>query len=309
MLRPLLVVAISMLSVSPLLVASIEAVEPPEPGVGEQDPSSAAPCRPPLSTKDAVGQDLRCWRTIMNSTDFTEFAAYLRHFPTGAFRALAAFRLNGLLAEAESTPCRPGSSTTDILEQDVRCWRTIVNSTDPAEFEGYLRLFPRGAFRALAVSRLNALLAAAAANPRREQAGCFVCSANGAWRFEPTLIVPTGRFGKATDTTEEGEIEVFRKNQLSVQLAGVDLAMRKPRWLTLGWNTGLGIGEYDDYGLVAVSASLFVQIRNVYRFEYGFMYLRSAKPGLDSTQRDRTARFFGISFPGLSDKIKQLISR
>ena len=247
--RKLLVVSISMSFFSPLLAAPAEAVEPPEPvAVGEQEPSGAS-------------------------------------------------------------PCRPRSSSTAALEQDVWCWRTIVNSTDPAEFEAYLRHFPTGVFRALAVSRLNALLAEAAPNPRREQAGCFACSASGTWRFEPTLVVPTGRFGKATDTTQEGEIEVFRKSQFSLQLAGVDLAMRKPRWFTLGWNNGLGIGQYDDYGLVAVSTSVFIQIRNVYRFEYGHMYLRSAKPGLNSTQRDRTARFVGVSFPGLSDKLKQLISR
>ncbi len=206
---------------------------------------------------------------------------------------------------ATASPCHPSSRTPHDLRQDVMCWQTIVNSTDPKDFEGYLRHFPKGVFRALAISHLNALLAQAAPNPRRQQAGCFACSANGTWRFEPTLVVPAGRFEKATDSAEPGEID-FR-NGLSLQLAGVDVAMRKPRWLTLGLNAGFGIGQYDDFGLMAVSSSVFVQIRNVYRFDYGRMYLRSANPGLDDTQRDRTGFFFGVSFPGLSDKLKQLI--
>ena len=102
---------------------------------------------------------------------------------------------------------------------------------------------------------------------------------------------------------------MFRGQQLNLQLAGVDLAMRKPRWFMVGGNAGVGIGQYEDYGLFAVSGSFFIQIRNLYRFEFGRMYVRSANPDLDPTQRDRTARFFAVSFPGLSDKLKQLISR
>ena len=208
-----------------------------------------------------------------------------------------------------SSPCRP-PSPPGTLEQDVQCWRTIVNSTKAADFEAYLRHFRNGAFRALAVSRLNAALAQEAPNPRLEQAGCFACSANGVWRFEPTLVIPgAGRLPTGTDTPDEGEIEPFERDQLSLQVAGLDAAWRPLRWLTLGFNGGMGIGEYDDYDLVAFTGSAFVQFRQVYRIEYGLMYLRSTKPELDSTQNDRTATFIGLSFPGLSDKLKQLISR
>lgn len=206
-----------------------------------------------------------------------------------------------------ASPCRPPSSQTATIEQDVRCWRAIVNGTDPAEYEAYLKHFPSGVFRALAVSRLNALLAEAAPNPRREQAGCFYCSPSGTWRVEPTLVVPKGRFVEATDSADEGEIEGFPGNA-SLQLGGVDFAMRRPRWFKVGGNVGLGIGQHKDYGLFTASGSVFVQLR-AYRFEYGYMYLRSANPDLDSTQRDRTVRFFGVAFPGLSDALMQLISR
>ena len=40
-------------------------------------------------------------------------------------------------------------------------WQTIMNSTDPADFEAYLAQFPEGVFRVLAENRLAALGAAA----------------------------------------------------------------------------------------------------------------------------------------------------
>ena len=42
-------------------------------------------------------------------------------------------------------------------------WQSIMNSTNPAEFEAYLSQFPNGVFRALAQARLAALRSAAAA--------------------------------------------------------------------------------------------------------------------------------------------------
>ena len=44
-------------------------------------------------------------------------------------------------------------------------WQSIMNSTNPAEFEAYLEQFPNGVFRALAQARLSALHAPAGATP------------------------------------------------------------------------------------------------------------------------------------------------
>ena len=41
-------------------------------------------------------------------------------------------------------------------EQDTVFWQSIMNSTDPADFEAYLRQFPQGVFRTLAQNRLAA---------------------------------------------------------------------------------------------------------------------------------------------------------
>ena len=45
-------------------------------------------------------------------------------------------------------------------------WQSIVNSTDPADFEAYLAQFPNGVFRALAQNRLSALGAPSGAAAR-----------------------------------------------------------------------------------------------------------------------------------------------
>ena len=42
-------------------------------------------------------------------------------------------------------------------EQENLFWQSIVNSTDPADFEAYLEVFPNGVFRRLAENRLAAL--------------------------------------------------------------------------------------------------------------------------------------------------------
>lgn len=44
-------------------------------------------------------------------------------------------------------------------------WQSIVDSTDPADFEAYLEVFPNGVFRRLAENRLSALQSARGASP------------------------------------------------------------------------------------------------------------------------------------------------
>ena len=51
------------------------------------------------------------------------------------------------------------------VELEALFWQSIVNSTDPADFEAYLEEFPNGVFRRLAQNRLSALRAAANAPP------------------------------------------------------------------------------------------------------------------------------------------------
>ena len=60
------------------------------------------------------------------------------------------------VSAAQQQPSSPSSS-----ELEVVFWQSIATSTNPAEFEAYLRQFPNGIFRELAQIRLEALRAAA----------------------------------------------------------------------------------------------------------------------------------------------------
>ena len=52
-------------------------------------------------------------------------------------------------------------------EQENLFWQSIANSTDPADFEAYLEVFPNGVFRRLAENRLRSLRSPPAAASRR----------------------------------------------------------------------------------------------------------------------------------------------
>lgn len=57
---------------------------------------------------------------------------------------------------ASASP-QPAAATAGTQELEVVFWQSIVNSTNPAEFEAYLEQFPNGVFRTLAEARLAAL--------------------------------------------------------------------------------------------------------------------------------------------------------
>jgi len=63
---------------------------------------------------------------------------------------------------AATTQARSAPASAEL---DGLFWQSIMNSTNPAEFEAYLAQFPNGVFRALAQARLAALRSAAA-DPR-----------------------------------------------------------------------------------------------------------------------------------------------
>lgn len=59
------------------------------------------------------------------------------------------------VARAESQPAPPSS----LLAVELSFWESIKNSSDPAEFEAYLKKYPQGEFAELARIRLRALAA------------------------------------------------------------------------------------------------------------------------------------------------------
>ena len=65
------------------------------------------------------------------------------------------------VAAARQTAGQPAPSPADLASENL-FWQSIVNSTNPADFEAYLEAFPDGLFRRLAQNRLDTLSATVA---------------------------------------------------------------------------------------------------------------------------------------------------
>ena len=101
---------------------------------------------------------------------------------------------------ASATGQQPAAATP---EQENLFWQSIVNSTNPADFEAYLAQFPNGVFRALAQNRLTAMREPAAGD--RPAAG----GPRGGGAGTPTAA--TGRIAStpADAPQRAGELRVF----------------------------------------------------------------------------------------------------
>ena len=75
--------------------------------------------------------------------------------------------LSGASAAAPVAAAAPvgGATTAALLQQENLFWESIRASTNPADFDEYLRQFPAGVYRGLATNRLAALRPAVAADP------------------------------------------------------------------------------------------------------------------------------------------------
>ena len=69
------------------------------------------------------------------------------------------------VAQQSSTATAPAASSGATAELEGLFWQSIMNSTNPADFEAYLEQFPNGVFRALAQNRLVALQSTAGGAP------------------------------------------------------------------------------------------------------------------------------------------------
>ena len=76
-------------------------------------------------------------------------------------------------ADAAAAPAVSGAqqSAAASAELEGLFWQSVMNSTNPAEFEAYLRRFPDGLFSELAEARLSALRAPAGGPPGAAGAG------------------------------------------------------------------------------------------------------------------------------------------
>ena len=139
----------------------------------------------------------------------------------------------------------------------------------------------------------------------------LACWKNGKVRLDPTMLLVSGRY-TLDDKAEDGEIDPFGNGTVNLEfnLAGIEIAWIPWRnKMRFGFNQSLGITRYDDAGLLMLSSAFFVQPKDSYRFEWGWMHAKSGKEDLQRPQADKTAFFVGVSFPVFSDKFRELLEK
>ena len=108
---------------------------------------------------------IRSWQTSRGAraTGYLDGASVASLRPSVAGQPT--FRERGPSAPPPVVPAAQQQPPLASAELEGLFWQSIMNSTNPAEFEAYLAQFPNGVFRALAEARLTALRAPANAAP------------------------------------------------------------------------------------------------------------------------------------------------
>ena len=130
-------------------------------------------------------------------------------------------------------------------EQENLFWQSIMNRTNPADFEAYLELFPNGVFRALAENRLVELRAAAPAIDFGDDTGRWTQDGQcDDPRFHgPGMGLTDSESERGRDATDCRQL--FESGRVSLRSADGDVAGQD---IDFGDDTGLWTqdGECDD---------------------------------------------------------------
>jgi len=99
----------------------------------------------PKPSPTLVDTELSYWESIKNSTNASDYAAYLADYPRGRFASLAKSRQK----QYEVKPIEPSPK----IDTELSYWESIKNSTNASDYAAYLADYPRGRFASLAKSR------------------------------------------------------------------------------------------------------------------------------------------------------------
>ena len=111
----------------------------------------------PLEWADSIGHIQESGRNVVapgQTLTQTKFFIVLRGDPEPRFSNWSMdFDFAAAPPTADSATGAPSSPAAATAAQESLFWQSIMNSTNPAEFEAYLAQFPNGIFRALAEAR------------------------------------------------------------------------------------------------------------------------------------------------------------
>jgi hypothetical protein len=162
----------------------------------------------------------------------------------------------------------------------------------------------------------------------------FIPFGSNRFGLDLTLIQPGGFFYLDKGRDDPGEVDIFKdgKMTIAVQLAGADIGGRfQQNAVRAGGNFGFGvatagIAEYcrtgaaldtcpaaervaaTTGGVLIYNTGLFVQLRDLMRFEAGRIQGISGIENLDRHRRDDAAWYFGVTFnTKIGDVLENLI--
>ena len=143
-----------------------------------------------------------------------------------------------VLASQQSTSGQPSPAPAATVELEGLFWQSIMDSTNPADFEAYLQQFPGGVFRTLAQNRLAALRAPTDAASRARAGG------DGASASEARVSAPSGEIsGTTAGDARRRPGEVFRDCEVCPEMVVMPSGS-----LALG-RYEVTVGEYRAFAL------------------------------------------------------------
>ena len=144
------------------------------------------------SSETASGRPVWTWTEAATESDANRGARDECTDAGGlACAVMNTYCLDGARAAAQQAP--PPATA----EQENIFWQSIMNSTNPADFEAYLAQFPTGVFRALAENRLAALRASP--DQRSGAIGSPAAGADAAAGTDPPVTLPDPASGIPVD--------------------------------------------------------------------------------------------------------------
>jgi len=98
---------------------------------------------------------------LMNLKRYEEaadkFSRAIDQAPEAKQTALRDLRRQCLLAESGASPAAKEAAPATTSQAEIVLWKSIENSSNPDDFEAYLKQYPKGAFAPLATARLSKL--------------------------------------------------------------------------------------------------------------------------------------------------------
>jgi len=178
-------------------------------------------------------KEFQFWRSASKSGKAADYEGYLKSYPAGKFASVAKQRLDSLngvdASAADASKAADVVKDADVVEdnvtvdqvadaapvkagdadktRDLEMWRQVSKTGTQADYEKYLKAFPKGKFAKIAKSRVEGLIAQAstAKTPVVEETAQAEDSADGEVQSNPVEAGQAAEAGQQADQPDDQE--------------------------------------------------------------------------------------------------------